>query len=93
MRMAPCEFVKLDELAVFGVGLRQQSFGGVRAVSITLIVLSPSLTHTSAPTTTTPFGPEASPSFNRPTKPGIRETNLSVLVSKTTTDLLVLSAR
>ena len=25
MRMTPCEFVKLDELAVFGIGLRQQS--------------------------------------------------------------------
>jgi len=60
-----------------------------------VIELSPSLTQTSAPplTTTMPFGPEVLPVFATPTKPGMRETYLSVLVSNTTTPLLSLSAK
>ena len=63
--------------------------------STTLMVESPSLTHSSAPplTTTRPFGPDALPLLVMPTKPVMRETYLSVLVSKTTTALLSLSAR
>ena len=44
--------------------------------STILIVLSPSLTHNSAPpsTTSTPFGPDALPLFICPTKPAMRDT-------------------
>jgi len=43
--------------------------------------------------TTMPFGPRCCRFFAMPTKPAMRETNVSDLVSKTTTPLLSLSAR
>ena len=63
--------------------------------STTLMVESPSLTHSSAPplTIARPFGPDALPLLVVPTKPVTRVTYLSDLVSKTTTALLSLSAR